>query len=88
MLCGEEDIYPLVDGVTCDYVKNKTWLLLGNTVYTILRLLDEAMRGLSRDCAWTPASNVWEDEKGFLTSPTAKARPVRAGLTTFTAPAA
>ena len=29
------------------------------------QLLDEAMRGLSRDSAWTPASNVWEDEKGF-----------------------
>ena len=29
------------------------------------QLLDEAMRGLSREPAWTPASNVWEDEKGF-----------------------
>jgi len=29
------------------------------------QLLDEAMRGSSRDSAWTPASNVWEDEKGF-----------------------
>ena len=29
------------------------------------QLLDEEMRGLSRDAAWTPASNVWEDEKGF-----------------------
>jgi HSP20 family protein len=29
------------------------------------QLLDEAMRGLSREVAWTPASNVWEDEKGF-----------------------
>ena len=29
------------------------------------QLLDEAMRGLSREAAWTPASNVWEDEKGF-----------------------
>jgi len=29
------------------------------------QLLDEAMRGLSRESAWTPASNVWEDEKGF-----------------------
>ena len=28
-------------------------------------LLDEAMRGLSRGAAWTPASNVWEDETGF-----------------------
>jgi HSP20 family protein len=28
-------------------------------------LLDEAMRGLSRESAWSPASNVWEDEKGF-----------------------
>ena len=28
-------------------------------------LLDEAMRGLSRKSVWTPASNVWEDEKGF-----------------------
>jgi HSP20 family protein len=28
-------------------------------------LLDEAIRGLSRESAWTPASNVWEDEKGF-----------------------
>ena len=29
------------------------------------QLLDEAMRGLSREAAWTPASNVWEEEKGF-----------------------
>ena len=29
------------------------------------QLLDEAMRGLSREAVWTPASNVWEDEKGF-----------------------
>jgi HSP20 family protein len=29
------------------------------------QLLDEAMRSLSREAAWTPASNVWEDEKGF-----------------------
>ncbi len=29
------------------------------------QLLDEAMRSLSRESAWTPASNVWEDEKGF-----------------------
>ena len=29
------------------------------------QLLDEAMRGLGRESAWTPASNVWEDEKGF-----------------------
>src|SRR6188472_3111106 len=29
------------------------------------QLLDEAMRGLSRESAWSPASNVWEDEKGF-----------------------
>ena len=29
------------------------------------QLLDEALRGLSREAAWTPASNVWEDEKGF-----------------------
>ena len=29
------------------------------------QLLDEAMRGLTRETAWTPASNVWEDEKGF-----------------------
>ena len=28
-------------------------------------LLDEAMRRLSRESAWSPASNVWEDEKGF-----------------------
>jgi HSP20 family protein len=28
-------------------------------------LFDEAMRGLSRESAWSPASNVWEDEKGF-----------------------
>ena len=28
-------------------------------------LLDEAMRGLNREPAWSPASNVWEDEKGF-----------------------
>jgi HSP20 family protein len=28
-------------------------------------LLEEAMRGLSRESAWSPASNVWEDEKGF-----------------------
>ena len=28
-------------------------------------LLDEAMRGLSHESAWSPASNVWEDEKGF-----------------------
>jgi HSP20 family protein len=28
-------------------------------------LLDEAMRGLNRESAWSPASNVWEDEKGF-----------------------
>ena len=29
------------------------------------QLLDEAMLGLNRESAWTPASNVWEDEKGF-----------------------
>jgi len=29
------------------------------------QLLDEAIRGLSRETAWTPASNVWEDEKGL-----------------------
>ena len=29
------------------------------------QLLDEAIRGLSHETAWTPASNVWEDEKGF-----------------------
>ena len=29
------------------------------------QLLDEALRGLDRESAWTPASNVWEDEKGF-----------------------
>ena len=29
------------------------------------QLLDEAMRGLSRESGWTPASNVWEDDKGF-----------------------
>jgi HSP20 family protein len=29
------------------------------------QLLDDAMRGLSREAAWMPASNVWEDEKGF-----------------------
>jgi HSP20 family protein len=29
------------------------------------QLLDEAMRGLSRESGWSPASNVWEDEKGF-----------------------
>jgi HSP20 family protein len=29
------------------------------------QLLDEAMRGLGGEPAWTPASNVWEDEKGF-----------------------
>jgi HSP20 family protein len=23
------------------------------------------MRGLSRESGWTPASNVWEDDKGF-----------------------
>ena len=28
-------------------------------------LLDEAMRGVSHESAWSPASNVWEDEKGF-----------------------
>lgn len=28
-------------------------------------LLDEAMCRLSRESAWSPASNVWEDEKGF-----------------------
>ena len=32
---------------------------------SIDQLLDEAMRGLNRESAWTPASNVWEDEKGF-----------------------
>ena len=29
------------------------------------QLLDEAMHGLSRESGWTPASNVWEDDKGF-----------------------
>jgi HSP20 family protein len=29
------------------------------------QLLDEAIRGLSRESTWTPASNVWEDETGF-----------------------
>src|SRR6188472_1146996 len=29
------------------------------------QLLDEALRGLGRKSSWTPASNVWEDEKGF-----------------------
>ena len=29
------------------------------------QLLDEVMRGLSRESGWTPRSNVWEDEKGF-----------------------
>ena len=29
------------------------------------QLLDEAIRGLSRESGWTPASNVWEDEEGF-----------------------
>ena len=29
------------------------------------QLLDEAIRGLSHETAWTPASNVWEDEKGL-----------------------
>ncbi len=29
------------------------------------QLLEEAMRGLSHESAWTPASNVWEDEQGF-----------------------
>ena len=29
------------------------------------QLLDEALHGLGRESAWTPASNVWEDEKGF-----------------------
>ena len=29
------------------------------------QLLDEAIRGLSRESGWTPANNVWEDEKGF-----------------------
>ncbi len=29
------------------------------------QLLDEAILGLSRESGWTPASNVWEDEKGF-----------------------
>ena len=29
------------------------------------QLFDEALRGLGRESAWTPASNVWEDEKGF-----------------------
>jgi len=29
------------------------------------QLLEEAMRGLSHESAWTPASNVWEDEKSF-----------------------
>jgi HSP20 family protein len=28
-------------------------------------LLHEAMRGLNRESAWSPASNVWEDENGF-----------------------
>jgi HSP20 family protein len=28
-------------------------------------LLDEALHGLTRESAWSPASNVWEDEKGF-----------------------
>ena len=28
-------------------------------------LLDEALHGLGRESAWSPASNVWEDEKGF-----------------------
>ena len=28
-------------------------------------LLDEAIRGFNRESAWSPASNVWEDEKGF-----------------------
>ena len=28
-------------------------------------LLNEAMRGVSHESAWSPASNVWEDEKGF-----------------------
>ena len=28
-------------------------------------LLDEAMRGVSHESAWSPASNVWEDEKSF-----------------------
>jgi len=32
---------------------------------TIDQLLDEAMRALSRESGWTPASNVWENEKGF-----------------------
>ena len=32
---------------------------------SIDQLLDEAMRGLNRESAWTPASNVWEDDKGF-----------------------
>ena len=29
------------------------------------QLLDEALHGLDRESAWTPASNVWENEKGF-----------------------
>jgi HSP20 family protein len=29
------------------------------------QLLNEVVRGLSPEAAWTPASNVWEDEKGF-----------------------
>jgi HSP20 family protein len=29
------------------------------------QLLEEAMRGVARESAWTPTSNVWEDEKGF-----------------------
>lgn len=29
------------------------------------QLLDEALRGFGREATWAPASNVWEDEKGF-----------------------
>lgn len=29
------------------------------------QLLDEALHGLGRESAWTPAGNVWENEKGF-----------------------
>jgi len=29
------------------------------------QLLEEAIRGFSHESGWAPASNVWEDEKGF-----------------------
>ncbi|BCA56033.1 putative Heat shock protein Hsp20 [Nitrospira sp. KM1] len=29
------------------------------------QILDEALRGFTRESTWSPASNVWEDDKGF-----------------------